>query len=41
MPRYGLGAEGQAHLQQFWLLETSGEIPENSGTEVSTSLCFL
>ena len=26
------------HLQKFWFVENSGEIPENSGTEVSTRL---
>ena len=26
------------HPQKFWFVENSGEIPENSGTEVSTRL---
>ena len=31
-------AEGESAPQKFWFVENSGEIPENSGTEVSTRL---
>jgi len=29
---------GQVHPQKFWFVKNSGEIPENSGTEVSIHL---
>ena len=41
MSRYpfsGVELRGQVHLQKFWFVENSSEIPENSGTEVSTPL---
>ena len=37
-PFNGVELRGQVHLQKFWFIENSGEIPENSGTEVSTRL---
>jgi len=41
MSRYpfsGVELRGQVHTQKYWFVENSGEIPENSGTEVSTPL---
>jgi len=41
MSRYpfsGVELKGQVHPQKFLFFENSGEIPENSGTEVSTPL---
>jgi len=37
-PFSGVELRGQVHLQKFWFVENSGEIPEISGTEVSTRL---
>ena len=41
MSRYpfsGVELRGKVHPQKFLFVEKSGEIPENSGTEVSTPL---
>ena len=35
-PFGGVEQRGQMYSQKFWFVENSGEIPENSGTEVST-----
>jgi len=37
-PFSGVELRGQVHLQKFWFVENLSEIPENSGTEVSTRL---
>ena len=37
-PFSGVELRGQVHPQKFCFVENSGEIPENSGTEVSTRL---
>ena len=37
-PFSGVELRGQVHPQKFWFVEISGEIPENSGAEVSTRL---
>ena len=40
-PFSGVELRGQVHPQKFWFVEISGEIPENSGTEVSTRLLTI
>jgi len=37
-PFSGAKLRGKVHSQKFWFVENSGEIPENSGTKVSTRL---
>jgi len=37
-PFSGVELRGKVHPQKFWFVENSGEIPEKSGTEVSTRL---
>ena len=37
-PFSGVELRGQVHLKEFWFVENSGEILENSGTEVTTRL---
>jgi len=37
-PFSGVELRGHVHLQKFWFVESSGEIPEISRTEVSTRL---
>jgi len=37
-PFSGVELRGKVHPQKFWFVKNSGEIPEKSGTEVSTRL---
>ena len=37
-PFSGVELRGQVNPQKLWFVENSSEIPENSGTEVSTRL---
>jgi len=35
-PFSGVEPRREMYSQKFWFVENSGEIPENSGTEIST-----
>jgi len=37
-PFSGVELRGKVHPQKFWFVENLGDLPENSGTEVSTRL---